>query len=325
MEQLLAALHALSKEMKASGVGWPDSLMVHLYLKDMSHFAAVNAAYIRVVPATAPPARACVEACLPEGVLVSVDVLARAPGQSASKRGCLHVQSVSSWAPACIGPYAQGTRAMGLVHLAGQIGLDPPTMQLREGPHQAAQAAANASAVAACLKAPLETCALYCTIYALDQGELVAGAAAWNFLLDAPPQPAGARSDDPDADPEGGPAWRQKWRPPVTYVVVPHLPRGACVEVRARPGGAGSCLSSWPPCALSNCRRSHMTHFACASRTEVDSQPAQKCQAQTPRLLSQITFSCSGGAGGALCQGRRVGGGHGRVVHGQNHGGHAAI
>jgi enamine deaminase RidA (YjgF/YER057c/UK114 family) len=62
----------------------------------------------------------------------------RAPGQAAHKRGCLHVQSVSSWAPACIGPYAQGTRAMGLVHLAGQIGLDPPTMQLREGPQQAA-------------------------------------------------------------------------------------------------------------------------------------------------------------------------------------------
>lgn len=233
--------------MQASGVAWADALMVHLYLKDMAHFASVNATYIRVVPATAPPARACVEACLPEGVLVSVDVLARAPGQSAHKRGCLHVQSISSWAPACIGPYAQGTRALGLVHLAGQIGLDPPTMHLREGPHQAAQAVANASAVAKCLRAPLETSALYCTLYALDQGELVAGAAAWNFQLDSGAGGAAAAeaSDYPDLG--EGPKWRHKWRPPVTYVVVPHLPRGACVEVGRGPPDTLSPRARHPP------------------------------------------------------------------------------
>lgn len=246
MEQLLAALHALQKEMAATRVSWADSLMVHLYLRDMSQFAAVNATYIRVVPATAPPARACLEACLPDGTLVAVDVLTRAPGQSAHRRGCLHVQSVSAWAPACIGPYAQGTRAMGLVHLAGQIGLDPASMALREEPRQAAQAVANASAVAKCLRAPLETCALYCTLYALDHSQLIAGAAAWNLQLDTASGGSGA-SDDPDADPEGGPAWRHKWRPPLTYLVMPHLPRGACVEARSssphRTAAGGTCCS----------------------------------------------------------------------------------
>lgn len=238
-EQLLGALAAVQQAMQAGGVGWSDSLMVHLYLRDMSHFAAVNNTYIRVVPATAPPARACVEACLPEGTLVAVDVLTRAPGLSAHKRGCLHVQSVSGWAPACIGPYAQGTRALGLVHFAGQIGLDAPTMQLKAGPLEAPLAVANASAVARCLGAPLESNALYCTVYGVGEAALVAGAAAWNAQLDAPPPAPGAATGD-DADEEGGsagPAWRHKWRPPVTYVIVPHLPRGASVEVRKLPCG----------------------------------------------------------------------------------------
>lgn len=52
-------------------------------------------------------------------------------------RQVLHVQSISSWAPSCIGPYSQATMLGGLVHMAGQIGLDPATMQLVAGGLQA--------------------------------------------------------------------------------------------------------------------------------------------------------------------------------------------
>lgn len=45
-------------------------------------------------------------------------------------RDVLHVQSISHWAPSCIGPYSQAVKLPGLVFLAGQIGLHPPTMQL---------------------------------------------------------------------------------------------------------------------------------------------------------------------------------------------------
>lgn len=34
------------------------------------------------------------------------------------------------WAPANIGPYSQSVRAGGLLWMAGQIGLDPPTMMM---------------------------------------------------------------------------------------------------------------------------------------------------------------------------------------------------
>ena len=49
----------------------------------------------------------------------------------------LHVQSVSRWAPACIGPYAQAVSLPdegmgGLTVLSGQIPLDPASMRLDE-------------------------------------------------------------------------------------------------------------------------------------------------------------------------------------------------
>ena len=46
----------------------------------------------------------------------------------------LHVQSISDWAPACIGPYAQAVASQGLLHMAGQIPLEPGSMQIeRQG------------------------------------------------------------------------------------------------------------------------------------------------------------------------------------------------
>ena len=42
----------------------------------------------------------------------------------------LHVQSVSCWAPANIGPYSQACRSPMVTHYAGQIGLDPARMIL---------------------------------------------------------------------------------------------------------------------------------------------------------------------------------------------------
>eukprot|EP00948_MAST-09A_sp_MAST-9A-sp1_P002444 g2444.t1 len=45
-------------------------------------------------------------------------------------RDVLHVKSRSSWAPVCIGPYSQGNVINPWVFPAGQIGLDPASMQL---------------------------------------------------------------------------------------------------------------------------------------------------------------------------------------------------
>lgn len=52
------------------------------------------------------PCRVCVQVSLPQGVLVRVEMLVFG-GDGGSGRSSLHVQSVSHWAPANIGPYSQ--------------------------------------------------------------------------------------------------------------------------------------------------------------------------------------------------------------------------
>lgn len=45
-----------------------------------------------------------------------------APRRQPAGRRVLHVQSISEWAPSCIGPYSQATRDAGLAFFAGQVG-----------------------------------------------------------------------------------------------------------------------------------------------------------------------------------------------------------
>ena len=250
-EQLRLLLLALDAALRADGLSWGDALLVTLQLRDMAHFGACNAAYIGVVPRTAPPARACVATPLPPGVACMVDVTARSPAARAAgvARAAMHVQSVSAWAPACIGPYAQATRCGGLVHVAGQLGLEPASMTLRCGVDGAADAVSQsaaateaAEAVAAAMRAPLRRAAVAATLYATSAASAAALAAAWDDHLDGrtPPRPGfgpdGAASEgdddgDGDADDASG-AWRFGWRPLQTRVLLPALPRAALVELQ---------------------------------------------------------------------------------------------
>ena len=50
---------------------------------------------------------------------------ARPSNDWCQKKRVLHVQSMSEWAPCCIGPYSQATSYDGLVRFAGQIAMDP--------------------------------------------------------------------------------------------------------------------------------------------------------------------------------------------------------
>ncbi len=80
----------------------------------------------------------------------------------------LHVQSISEWAPACIGPYSQAYTVDKIVYLAGQIGLDPPTMQLPVDPlQQASLAFSNTNQVLKAMNSDFSNL-LYGTIYVTD-------------------------------------------------------------------------------------------------------------------------------------------------------------
>jgi diphthine-ammonia ligase len=262
--QVGAQLRAVGAALAREGLTWSDALFVTLHLADMSYFAACNAAYVAVVPRLAPPARACIAAPLHSSSSSSaqraqLDVLARSPAAAAAaiRRSALHVQSISCWAPACIGPYAQATRCGGLVHLAGQLGLDPPTMTLRCGAGGAPDAAleadaavAAAVAVAAVMQSPLHRATAAATLYATSDAAADALAAAWEAMLAGrvPPRagfgpdgcgaPAEPSGDDADAEEDDGDeavrarAWPWAWRPLRAAVRVPALPRGAAVELQ---------------------------------------------------------------------------------------------
>jgi diphthine-ammonia ligase len=88
---------------------------ITVLLSDMSLFPAVNAIYGTFF-GTSPPARACVAVDLPSSVRIRLEVIACKDNtlESSSKRQALHVQGLSYWAPANIGPYSQAVRVGGL-------------------------------------------------------------------------------------------------------------------------------------------------------------------------------------------------------------------
>ena len=119
---------------------------VALWLHHMSQYAQLNDVYNALFD-TDPPARSCVaDAKQVRDGGVEIDVFA-----SFENADTLHVQSVSEWAPACIGPYSQATRVAEACLLAGQIALSPALMTLDDSVDvtgQFAQAERNCSAVA---------------------------------------------------------------------------------------------------------------------------------------------------------------------------------
>lgn len=68
--QVLSCLSVLSHTLWSEGLCLDDVVFVHLYLRDMSAFSAVNQAYCRSF-GDHPPSRSCVQAPLPPGCLVS--------------------------------------------------------------------------------------------------------------------------------------------------------------------------------------------------------------------------------------------------------------
>jgi len=82
---------------------------INLSISNMDDFGAINAVYSTMF-GTSPPSRACVGVCLPLGTRVRLDCVAfddSAVKETPSKRQALHVQGISYWAPANIGPYSQ--------------------------------------------------------------------------------------------------------------------------------------------------------------------------------------------------------------------------
>lgn len=112
-----------------------DIVFATVLLRSMTDFTLMNDVYVSLFKKPNPPARVTV-ACgdrLPANVkvMVSFDV----DLGPRDRRQALHVQSRSYWAPANIGPYSQALSIplqndSRLVYIAGQIPLDPASMEI---------------------------------------------------------------------------------------------------------------------------------------------------------------------------------------------------
>ncbi|KAK2142335.1 hypothetical protein LSH36_969g00011 [Paralvinella palmiformis] len=98
-----------------------DVLAVYMYVRDMTSFCHINNAYKRYFENN-PPVRVCVEACLPQNAVLQIDCVCNLT-EPETEINTMHVQSLSHWAPANIGPYSQ----------AKKIGLCPVNLTIIAG------------------------------------------------------------------------------------------------------------------------------------------------------------------------------------------------
>ncbi|KAJ8947693.1 hypothetical protein NQ318_001531 [Aromia moschata] len=115
-----------------------DICSVSMFVSDMTHYADLNRIYVDTFNHVHPPSRACVQVPFDPACPVRIEALSwrqplRASIDSLTERHTMHVQSRSHWAPANIGPYSQSVRVGRFIHLAGQIGLVPGSMEMVSG------------------------------------------------------------------------------------------------------------------------------------------------------------------------------------------------
>ncbi|KAM6134244.1 diphthine--ammonia ligase isoform 4-T4 [Phoenicopterus ruber ruber] len=108
------AFSSLQANMTSEGLKLKDIILVHLYMKSMKDFDVINSVYVTEFD-LCPPARVCVETLLPDGVLFCIDCLAHKYDIATDdvlrdEKLVMHVQSISHWAPASIGPYSQSIK-----------------------------------------------------------------------------------------------------------------------------------------------------------------------------------------------------------------------
>ena len=126
-ECLSSVLSSHLATLQSKGFSPSHIVSVLLALPSMAAFSSVNAAYALHIPAQRPPSRTTIELPMPS---VQADLVACSSPHATSS---LHVQSVSPWAPACIGPYSQSVSCYRLLWQAGQIGLVGWTMTMDSG------------------------------------------------------------------------------------------------------------------------------------------------------------------------------------------------
>ncbi|KAL3819364.1 hypothetical protein ACJIZ3_005269 [Penstemon smallii] len=208
---------------------WENVLYIHLYIANMNEFALANEAYVEFIRQEkcrfGVPSRSTIELPLLQVGLGRAYIEVMVSSDHTKK--VLHVQSISEWAPSCIGPYSQATSHKDVLYMAGQLGLDPPTMLLCDkGPAlELEQALKNAEAVAKCFNCSISKSAIalviYCSISLNSSDRVVVENQMDICFKQMKSLDSGSRSNGPVIN-----------DPIILYILVPDLPKRALVEVK---------------------------------------------------------------------------------------------
>ncbi|KAH9062846.1 hypothetical protein EDB87DRAFT_1710829, partial [Lactarius vividus] len=125
-DEIRECFRLLRKHLSEHSLSLSHVANMNIFISSMDDFASINAVYSSYF-GVSPPARACVAVDLPAPLRLILDCVAYAE-QKMSDRRALHVQGLSYWAPANIGPYSQAVVVDERVFVSGQIGLIPSSL-----------------------------------------------------------------------------------------------------------------------------------------------------------------------------------------------------
>ncbi|CAH1636971.1 unnamed protein product [Spodoptera littoralis] len=136
------AMKKLISLLESESLRLNDVCSVNIYMRDMEEYAALNEVYVQTFNFPNPPTRVCVQCPLPADVGLIFDAVAHkstynnthdVDGAVTKERVTMHVQGISHWAPANIGPYSQAVKVGEVMGTCGQIALVPGTLALAGG------------------------------------------------------------------------------------------------------------------------------------------------------------------------------------------------
>ncbi|KAK5822883.1 meiotically up-regulated gene 71 protein [Linnemannia elongata] len=184
-EETVACLQNVQAKLEKIGLSWTEVVFMQVFVSNMADFGVVNGAYKGFFGINPSP-RACVGANLPKPCRIQVSCTAIRRGAVPTKpRQTLHVQGMSYWAPANIGPYSQATEQAYHSFIAGQIGMIPSTLDLPIPPSLAKETAwslRNLSQIATVRQSDLANRTALCIVYVKSSDAFAAVAAAWEYI-----------------------------------------------------------------------------------------------------------------------------------------------
>ncbi|KAF9343978.1 hypothetical protein BGX26_004963 [Mortierella sp. AD094] len=178
------------------GLSWSEVVFMQVFVSNMGDFGVVNGAYKEFFGINPPP-RACVGANLPNDIRIQVSCTAiRKEVSGLNPRKTLHVQGISYWAPANIGPYSQATQQAYHAYIAGQIGMIPCTLDLPEPLSLAKETAwslRNLTQIASVCQMDIVNRTAMCIVYVKDPEAFTAINPAPVLAICMPSLPKGAQ------------------------------------------------------------------------------------------------------------------------------------